>query len=191
MSETNYQSSDVWARSTTVNGYAVDEVRSALQKSIRRGDIENAVLAALELYDSGPETEEVLWRRLEIIASEDVGAGWIEAPAVLEALNAQRKRMEDRTDRFMYSAHAVRLLAAAPKDRTTMEIAVWAREVTSRGERKLEIHDWMVDYHTARGARMGRGPAHWWTEGGWRLDNQIDGLNPKYGEYLRKKVLSE
>ncbi len=188
---TNYQSQDVWARTTTVNGHPVDEVRSVLQKSIRRGWLEDAILAALELYDSGPETEELLWRRLEIIATEDVGYGLIEAPAIIEALNQQRVRMSDRTDRWMYSAHAVRLLAMAKKDRTTMEVAVWAREVTASGERKLDIKDWMVDYHTKRGAAMGRGPAHWWNEGGAQLDNQIDNLDTRYGDYLREKFARE
>ena len=119
----NYQSQDVWSRATSVNGYAFDELRSVLQKSIRRGWIEEAVLAAFEFFSSGPEAEEVLWRRLEIIAAEDVGFGLMEAPAILEALNAQRLRMVDRGDRWMYSVHAVRLLATAKKDNTTMELA--------------------------------------------------------------------
>lgn len=187
----NYQSQDVWARTTTVNGYPADEVRSALQKSIRRGWLEDALLAALELFDSGPETEEMLWRRLEIIAAEDVGFGLIEAPAILEALNAQRARMRDRSDRWIYSAHAVRILASAKKDRTSMELAGWAAEVTASGERKLDIKDWMVDLHTSRGAAMGRGPAHWWNAGGAQLDNQIEGLDPRYGDYLRARFADE
>jgi hypothetical protein len=50
------QHEDVWSRTKTVHGYAVDEVRSVLQKSIRRGLVEEAILAAFELYISGPET---------------------------------------------------------------------------------------------------------------------------------------
>jgi replication-associated recombination protein RarA len=123
----NYQSQDVWSRATSINGYAFDELRSVLQKSIRRGLLEEAVLAAHEFFSSGPEAEEVLWRRLEIIATEDVGFGLMEAPAILEALNAQRVRMADRGDRWMYSVHAVRLLATAKKDNTTMELATWAQ----------------------------------------------------------------
>ena len=75
--EPNYQSQDVWSRTTTANGYSVDELRSVLQKSIRRGWVEDAALAAYELFSHSPETEEVLWRRLEIIATEDVGLGLI------------------------------------------------------------------------------------------------------------------
>ena len=180
------QHEDVWSRSQTINGFAVDEMRSVLQKSIRRGLLEEAILAAYELYVTGPETEELLWRRLEIIASEDVGLGLIQAPVLLEAINAQRRRIPHGTDRWIYSAHAVRLLATAQKDRTSMELAVWAETTVSRGERQVEVLDYQIDFHTRRGTLMGRGREHWWHSGGALLENQIEGLNPKWGEYLRK-----
>lgn len=181
----NYQSGDVWSRTVTVNGFAVDELRSVLQKSIRRGLVEEAALAAYELFANGLETEEVLWRRLEIIATEDVGLGLVNAPAIIEALYAQASRMVDRGDRWIYCAHAVRLLASAPKDNMSMELAGWTRAVVERGERQPVVEDYMVDVHTRRGAEMGRDVAHWWNEGA-QLRNRIPGYDPKWGEYLRK-----
>ena len=180
----NYQSKDLWSRSTTIHGYAADEVRSVLQKSIRRGWIEDAALAAYELFASGKEAEDMLWRRLEIIATEDVGFGLMEAPLLIEALHAQRMRMADPGDGWIYVAHAVRLLATAKKDRTSMELAGWAKEVVDRGERSVEVKDFMVDLHTHRGAAMGRGTAHWWNDGA-RLENEVGGFETKWGEYLR------
>jgi replication-associated recombination protein RarA len=185
------QHEDVWSRATTVNGYAADEVRSVLQKSIRRGWVEEAVLAAYELYDSGPESEDMLWRRLEIIAAEDVGLGLVEAPMLIEALNAQRSRIPHTADRWIFAAHAVRILATAKKDRTSQELASWAREVVARGERKVEILDFEVDFHTRRGQEMGRGPRHWYEEGGWVLENQIDGLDSGWGKYLRGIIVDD
>jgi len=179
------QHEDVWSRCQTVNGFAADEVRSVLQKSIRRGLLEEAMLAAYEFYATGPEAEELLWRRLEIIATEDVGFGLIDAPVLLEALNAQRRRIPPGPDRWIYSAHAVRLLATAKKDRTSMELAAWAEAVTARGERRVVVHDYQVDFHTRRGTLMGRGRDHWWNSGGAVLLNQIDGLDPRWGDYLR------
>src|SRR3984885_8877626 len=129
----NYQSRDVWSRTLSVHGYPIDELRSVLQKSIRRGRVEEAALAAYEFFASGAETEEVLWRRLEIIATEDVGLGLVNAPAIIEALYAQASRMVDRGDRWIYCAHAVRLLASAPKDNMSMELAGWTRAVVERG----------------------------------------------------------
>ncbi|MGH9700566.1 MAG: AAA family ATPase [Candidatus Acidiferrales bacterium] len=181
----NYQSQDIWSRSTTANGYSVDELRSVLQKSIRRGWVEEAALAAYELFSSSSETEELLWRRLEIIATEDVGFGLVMAPAIIEALNRQRQRMPDRDDRWIYCAHAVRVLATAGKDNMSMELAGWTREVVARGERKVEVQDFMLDMHTRKGVSMGRGKAHWWNEGA-RLANRIEHYDPKWGDYLRK-----
>jgi replication-associated recombination protein RarA len=181
----NYQSGDIWSRTVTANGFAVDELRSVLQKSIRRGLVEDAALAAYELYANGAETEEVLWRRLEIIATEDVGMGLPHAPAIIEALYAQATRMLDRGDRWIYCAHAVRLLATAPKDNLSMELAGWTRAVMERGERKPVVEDYMLDVHTRRGAEMGRDAAHWWNEGA-RLHQRIPGYDPKWGDYLRE-----
>jgi replication-associated recombination protein RarA len=185
------QNEDVWSRAQTINGYAADEVRSVLQKSIRRGLLEEAILAAYEFYATGPEMEELLWRRLEIIAAEDVGYGLINAPMMLEALNAQRLRIPPNPDRWIFSAHAVRLLATAKKDRTSMELAVWAESVVSSGERKLIVEDYQVDFHTRRGNLMGRGREHWWHSGGANLENQIEGLDPRWGNYLRDKYQAE
>jgi replication-associated recombination protein RarA len=179
----NYQSEDLWSRATSVNGLPFDELRSVLQKSIRRGLLEEAVLAAYEFFLSGPEAEEMLWRRLEIIATEDVGFGLMEAPAILEALNSQRLRMMDRGDRWMYSVHAVRLLATARKDNSTMELATWAQFVVARGERKVEVQDFQVDMHTRRGVAMGRDVAHWWTQGA-KLENKLNDTQTPWGQYL-------
>ena len=186
----NYQSGDAWSRATTVNGFAVDELRSVLQKSIRRGLVEEAALAAYELFANGLETEQLLWRRLEIIASEDVGFGLLNAPAVIEALYAQATRMLERGDRWIYCAHAVRLLATAPKDGMSMELAGWARAVVERGERKPVVEDYMLDLHTRRGVEMGRDLAHWWNQGA-RLRNRIPEYNPKWGNYLRQLAGAE
>jgi len=186
----NYQTQDLWSRATSINGYPFDELRSVLQKSIRRGLLEEAVLAAYEFYSSGAEAEEVLWRRLEVIATEDVGFGLIEAPAILEALNTQRKRMVDFGDRWMYTVHAVRLLATAKKDNTTMQLATWAQFAVARGERKVEVEDYQVDMHTRRGAALGRDVNHWWTQGAV-LKNKLDDSETPWGKYLNELYTEE
>ena len=179
------QHEDVWSRAKTVHGLAVDEVRSVLQKSIRRGLVEEAILAAFELYITGPETEELLWRRLEIITIEDVGAGLIQGPLLIEALNNQRLRWPRNPERWMFSAHAVRMLCAAEKDRTTQELAGWTEEVVRRGERAVEVQDFHLDMHTVRGVSMGRGKEHWWNEGAL-VRNPVAGLDSRWGDYLRR-----
>ena len=66
-SEANYQSQDIWSRTTSTNGYGVDELRSVLQKSIRRGWVEDEALAAYELFSCGPRQKKFcggVWKSL-------------------------------------------------------------------------------------------------------------------------------
>ncbi len=91
--------------------------------------------------------------------------------------------MADRGDRWMYSVHAVRLLATAKKDNTTMELASWAQFVVARGERRVEVEDFHVDLHTRRGASMGRDVKHWWTQGA-KLENKLSEEETPWGKYL-------
>jgi replication-associated recombination protein RarA len=181
-----HHSVDQWTRVRTLNDLPADEVRSMLQKSIRRGWLEEAVLAAYELYATGPEAEEMLWSRLDVIAAEDVGIGLIEAPAIVEALNDQRRRYPRSGDRFIFAAHAVRLLATATKDRTSSELASWAMELVDSGERHVRIDDLAVDMHTRRGVEQGRDLAHWLTEGAVVVP-ELEGRDTTWGDELRRR----
>jgi replication-associated recombination protein RarA len=185
LSNVRPQHDDTWSRARTVHDLAVDEIRSVLQKSIRRGDVEEAVLAAHELYHTGPEVEDLLWRRLEIIAAEDVGMGMPDAPILIHALNSQRLSIPPTTDRWIFAAHAVRVLAMAPKDRTSTDLAAWASRVVERGERLVEIQDFHVDHHTRRGVELGRGPEFWLEQGGGVLKDELPGLDQRWGDYVR------
>jgi replication-associated recombination protein RarA len=127
----------------------------------------------------------VLWRRLEIIATEDVGWVCRRRRRLSTRCICRRGAWLDPGDRWIYCAHAVRLLATAKKDNMSMELSGWTREVVERGERKVEVEDFMVDLHTRRGVEMGRTVAHWWNEGA-KLENRMDGYDPKWGDYLRK-----
>src|SRR3982751_2543757 len=94
---------DPWAGVQTVHGFAADELVSALQKSIRRGMVENAALVAYEMYASGPDFEDQVWRRLQIISVEDVGLGRAEAPLLIKALDEFRREPDrDSPDRLIY-----------------------------------------------------------------------------------------
>src|SRR6266511_4394470 len=60
-----------FSQQTTPGGYLKGEVASALQKCLRRGDERGALFWATELELAGHG--EYVWKRLRIIASEDVG----------------------------------------------------------------------------------------------------------------------
>jgi len=151
------QPPDPWQRTTTEHGFAADEVISALQKTIRRGLVDNALLLAWEMYVTSPEMEEMLWSRLGVISVEDVGAGNLNAPVLVNTLFEMHKRYaRPGHDRFLFPAHAIRVMASGPKDRTTDDMVNWAKHSIGLGERLPEIPDFALDLHTRRGAEMGR-----------------------------------
>ncbi|BCH28137.1 ATPase AAA [Mesorhizobium sp. L-8-10] len=151
------QPPDPWQEVRTANGFAADEVISALQKSIRRGLLENAVLLGWEMYFTSEALEEKLWSRLSVISVEDIGFGNRQAPVLVETLYRQHERHERPSgDRFLFAAHAIRLLATSTKDRTSDDLVNWAKHSVALGERLPEIIDVALDMHTRRGQEMGR-----------------------------------
>lgn len=179
---------DPWARVRTEHDFNADEVVSAFQKSIRRGLLENALMLAYEMYATSAELEEHLWTRLSVISVEDVGSGSFLEPVIVDALCRMRLRFpRGAGDRFIFAAHAVRLLATSPKDRTTDEMANWAMLMTNiRGERP-EIPDVAYDMHTKRGQEMGRGLEHFMKEGA-RVENERSGRDTTYRERILKAI---
>jgi replication-associated recombination protein RarA len=149
----------------TVGGYLCEEVTSAMQKCIRRGMLDDALFWATELDLSG--FGEYVWKRLRIIASEDVGPADDMVAAQVRALYAnwfdQRKK-DDSTHapERLFLVHAVWLLTRAPKCRAVDHALI----VHYEGKReKRAVPDFALDKHTGRGRRMRRGHRHFWEEG--------------------------
>jgi replication-associated recombination protein RarA len=102
----------------TFRGYVMGEVRSSLQKAIRRSDEFGAVWWAVELDQSGFGS--YLWRTLATIVSEDIGPAWPEGPAVVQALAAQydrAARFEPSSGGRLQVVQAVMMMARAGKTR--------------------------------------------------------------------------
>lgn len=178
------QPPDPWQRTTTEHGFAADEVISALQKSIRRGLVENALLLGWEMYLTSPEMEEMLWSRLCVIAVEDVGYGNVNAPVLTETLLQQHKRYaRPQHDRFLFAAHAIRVLAGGQKDRTTDDMVNWAKHSVALRERLPEIPDFALDMHTRRGAEMGRDYL-WFVQEASRVNPEIADREQKYRDWI-------
>jgi replication-associated recombination protein RarA len=144
----------------TRGGYALDEVVSALQKCIRRGFEREAIFWATELDQAGYGN--YAWKRLWVICSEDVGLAWPEGPAVIESLRAAwvefRKAEKDQSgpgNSILFLVHATILLARAPKSRI-VDNAANVMYAGDRAAMRMEIPDFALDSHTARGRRMGR-----------------------------------
>jgi len=160
-------SSDPWTRVRTRHDLPADEVISALQKEIRRGNVENAALLAYEMLTTSAELEAKLWSRLQVIAVEDVGPGDWQAPVLINALSQMSERFEREglpPDRGLFAIHAVRYLATRPKDRSSDEMYNWIRHAVEDDDLRPTIPDYALDVHTERGKEMGRGRRHFYEE---------------------------
>jgi hypothetical protein len=89
---------------------------SALQKAIRRGLVGTAQRAAMTLIDHDARA---LWRRLAVIAVEDVGLGDLDAVAETMALAGDARARARLGGERQSVLHVCRRLAEAPKDRST------------------------------------------------------------------------
>ena len=161
MAKTMY---DPWSKITTRNGYAGDEVISALQKSIRRGLEEQACMFAYEMYISSPQLEEKLWRRLLTISVEDIGMGNPMAAIMVNNLYQMSKQFDYADgDKPMYFIHAIRYLCSSEKDRSSDLLKNICIKSFAMGKFP-EIPDYAFDKHTQRGQAMGRDSFHFLNE---------------------------
>ncbi|KAF1293101.1 hypothetical protein [Candidatus Enterococcus leclercqii] len=151
---------DPWAKIKTRNNLAGDEVISALQKSIRRGNEKAACEFAYEMYITSPQFEEKLWRRLLAISVEDIGMGNPLAAIMVNNLNTMRKEFQyNESDRAMFFIHAIRYLCNSEKDRSSDLLKNIVIKSFAMGY-VPEIPDIALDKHTIRGKEMGRGSEH-------------------------------
>lgn len=182
------QPPDPWQRTTTEHGFAADEVISALQKCLRRGMLDNALLLGWEMYLTSAKMEEMLWSRLCVIAVEDIGLGNVQAPVLVETLYQQHKRYQrPGGDRFLFAAHAIRVLAGSAKERTTDDMVNWAMRGTALGELKPEIPDVALDMHTLRGQQMGR-DYRFFMEEASRVMPEVSDKEQKYRDWIIKAL---
>lgn len=148
----------------TLHGLASDEVRSSLHKHVRRGRVEMAVRSALELARTDVEHEAEMWRRLRVLAAEDVGLGDPGAIAVVAALHDSALLFEPGSyERLQFAAQAAAVLASLPKDPLPSEIM----QVAIHEERPAEVPPEALDVHTRRGQLDGR------TMSGWYADARV------------------
>jgi hypothetical protein len=97
---------------------------SVLQKSIRRGDVELAQRAACTLHASD---RNIVWRRLIVIACEDIGAGDLDV--LLETFQAATStELRRQYGEAVVLAAVVRRLAEAVKDRSADYLACAAAD---------------------------------------------------------------
>lgn len=157
----------------TKNGYKLDEIVSALQKEIRRGNELMASYWAFEMNDSG--YWRYCFRRLQVISGEDVGLANPEAMILVSgtysSLLAQDKvRKIIQVDNNILG-FVVAYLARSKKSR---HIDYLGGVILKRKEQgwKPEIPDYAVDEHTERGRELGKDDNDFFRDGS-RIANKL------------------
>lgn len=181
---------DPWQKVRTLHDIPADEVISGLQKCLRRGLKEKALLIAYEMFLTSAELEEMLWSRLSVIAVEDVGGGNIMLPVIVDTLYRTHQRYpRPAGDRFLFAAHAIRLIADSPKDRTSDDMVNFARLENQVRDHAPEVPDFAIDMHTRRGWEMGRGYEHFMNEAS-RVENLINDRDTSYRDRIMAAIAS-
>jgi hypothetical protein len=200
---------------STVRGYAIDEIKSALQKAVRLGDEHLAMQCAVEL-DLNKNTP-WLWDRLHDFASEDVGLAAIGLHREIEDLHSQWKKhyrknpseiqMRHHPER-LFLIHAVLLVVRVRKSRLVdhalityynhqqpIEIPEDCKQTATAMYDKQEpinIPDAALDKHTRRGKKLGRkgaaGINHFFDVGA-TLKNESPAIEDPYKESARQALL--
>jgi len=175
---------DPWVEVKTYHGLEADQVISALQKEIRRGNTENAVLLAYEMAVTSPELEDYLWQRLMVISVEDVGFGDAHAPVLIHTLYQMIGRFNlSDGERKVFAIHGVKYLCDCPKDRSSDEMYNWVKHAVENEGVRPVIPDYALDMHTEKGRALGRGKRHFYQEGA-RLSPEMPNRDVTYLQRL-------
>ena len=151
----------------TRNGHNMYDMSSMLQKAIRRGDIERAGYAAMELFG---KYHSYLWKRLITISAEDCYGIMTREIIALKFADDEVNKTRKGYDRdYLFVAKAITLLCYARKNRDGCYVAcnfmypdrclepeeiehVDISEINQIGI----IPEWVFDNHTLKGKMLGK-----------------------------------
>ena len=151
-----------WNKMKTKHGYAADEVISALQKSIRRSEEDDAVFFAYEMLVTSDDLADKFWQRVLTISVEDIGLANSQLVATIYALHQNYILLKGQSDAFLQALFAVVLLVRSHKSRFIDELFNNLRAKVEEENYRREIPDYALDKHTEKGEAMGRGDLHFW-----------------------------
>ena len=130
----------------TTRGYDIYELLSALQKDIRRGNEYEALFWAIELESFN---RRMLWNRLQVIASEDIGPANPIMPVIIQTLENQYfDALRRKSDTYrLFLANAVVILARSCKSRIVDDLLNIVYGQIQHEDKKLPIPDYALDMH--------------------------------------------
>ncbi|MEM3618587.1 MAG: hypothetical protein QXK47_05900 [Candidatus Bathyarchaeia archaeon] len=164
-------------------------LKSALQKSIRRGYVEKAMAFAVQLLEKAGWY--VTWRRLRIISVEDCGVP--ETIMAVETLYRQFLEFKGKNGKALSwdakrcVVSAALIMAESKKDRRADEfMELWhvfekkknVKPLQSLKELWTAVPDEAFDCHTIQGRRMGRGAEYWYS-----VSSKCENMTEEYAKW--------
>jgi replication-associated recombination protein RarA len=148
-------------------------IKSCLQKTIRRGMTEAAMYWAWRLVEANSWS---CWRRLSVIADEDVGQpeAIVAVDVLYRKFMATKKESKDKKlswDAKRCVVCAAKILAESPKDRRADEFLELMDAIENDSMPNLlkrvkstfdAVPDEALDVHTIQGRKLGRGDLFWY-----------------------------
>ena len=164
----------------TRKSYDFYEISSAFQKEIRRSNEKKALFFGFELYSSG--YSKYIWKRMLVIASEDIGLADNNVSVQLNALYNNWKMINETgaNGSSIPFIHAIMILARAKKSRVCDHAKIYAMKTDDN----FPIPDYAFDMHTKRGKQKGRG-TDFFKQVSAQLENEQK-LNDPYKEFFNK-----
>lgn len=151
----------------TLQGYDLFEVISALQKEIRRCNLDAALYWGVELHASG--FSNYAWKRMLIMSVEDVGMADPMVAVHVNALHEIAKKLEKKDDKRQQDRlpffQAIVILANSMKSRYIDWLVNVKVDEHFAPAYRLEVPDYALDIHTRRGKAMGKTIRDFLTEG--------------------------
>ena len=170
---------------TTKNGYEPFEVVSAIQKMIRRGKEVDAMFWAMELEETNPGW---LWKRLMIIAVEDIGLADPDVVLLVKNLwdtyDKVKNMGKGRQPEGNILGMAILSMCRARKNREADDFA-YMMYLRRKDGMRLDMPDVALDQHTRRGKEMGRGDEYWFKEAN-RLSNRVEIEGNPYEKWIKE-----
>jgi len=147
----------------SVNEYQFDEVISSLQKAIRRGHEQQAMFWALEMADSG--FGGWLWKRLVIIAFEDIGhSDTAVVNLVVSGFMATNGLAKSKKEiPYEVLGTVIISMCRAKKSREGDDLC-WLMIGKRKGGYRRAVPDYAKHMHTDSGRVLGRKYPHWFAE---------------------------
>ncbi|KYK24775.1 hypothetical protein AYK25_01730 [Thermoplasmatales archaeon SM1-50] len=145
---------------TNAHQYNEDEVKSVIQKTIRRGDETGALFFALELAHEDESSFWWLRNRLKLIAYEDIGLANPDVVLrVSKAIDDMTVLYESNTQDWETTlAYVILLLCRSQKSCLADHFKVYVKSCweDQSGKFNIEIPDYALDYTTSKGNQLGR-----------------------------------